>query len=182
MFGKKGENNDEDDDNNSDMDYVDTNDPAIRRLRWLKKAPKDEKDKEEDRKKILDEKEKQKLEKQQGIKQRQQRNKKDYENIGYKKKNIVNVDKSQVESELKRIVQERIKNIENNEENLDKLENILNLFANEKIKRLEIIIIIFAVRFDLSKFKFPIYMQANYWKANLSNLNEALDIIQSLTP
>lgn len=35
MFGKK---EDEDDDENSDMEYVNTDDPAIRRLRWLKKV------------------------------------------------------------------------------------------------------------------------------------------------
>lgn len=50
----------EDEGEDSDQDYKDTNDPAIRRLRWLKKAPKDDKDKEEERKKMLDEKEKQK--------------------------------------------------------------------------------------------------------------------------
>ena len=92
------------------------------------------------------------------------------------------VDKTQVDQELKRINHDRVKNVDNNEDNLFKLESMLNLFPNEKIKRMEIIIIIFAVRFDVSKFKFPLYMQSEYWKANLANLNEALNIIQQLTP
>lgn len=72
---------------------------------------------------------------------------------------------------------ERIKTPENNEENLTKLEAILELFPSEHVRRLEIIMITFAVRFDLSKTKFPIYMMRNYWRDSLANLNESLLII-----
>lgn len=77
---------------------------------------------------------------------------------------------------------ERIKTPELNEENLAKLENILELFPSEHSRRLEIIMITFAVRFDLSKAKFPLYMMRNYWLQQLNNLNEALKIIQTLSP
>lgn len=148
----------------------------------MKKAPKDEKDKEEDRKRMLDEKEKHKVQKQKEIKVRQQQNERSYENIGYKKKEAAKVEKSQADLELKKIVVERIKTPELNEENLAKLENILELFPSDQIRRLEIIMITFAVRFDLSKAKFPLYMMRNYWLEQLENLNEALKIIQSLSP
>lgn len=63
--------NQKDDDSElSDNEYQNTNDPMIRRLRWLKKAPKDEKDKQEERKRILDDKQKDKEQRLKDIKKR----------------------------------------------------------------------------------------------------------------
>lgn len=81
------------------------------------------------------------------------------------------MEKENVEEDLKKIVNERVKLAEKNEDNLLRLEAMLPLFPNNPLKRLEIIIITFAVRFDLSKAKFPLYMTRDYWRASLHNLN-----------